>query len=232
MPLLELPLTGHLALLTAAWIAYFAFHSWLASLTTKHRLAARWPVAAPAYRLAYNALALLLLLPPAWLMLTWNGPMLWTWAGPWAWLAHALALLALGLFAWSLAGYDSGEFSGLRQWRTRHAGIEDEATLHISTLHRFVRHPWYLCALLLIWSRDMDAARLLSALLATGYFIIGSCLEESKLITFHGEAYRRYRKRVPGLLPWPGRHLDAREARDLEALARNERTAGAADANH
>ena len=153
-------------------------------------------------------------------MLSWNGPLLWSWDGPWAWVAQALALLALGLFAWSLAGYDSGEFSGLRQWRTRHAGVEDDASLHITTLHRFVRHPWYFCALLLIWTRDMDAARLLSALLATGYFILGSRLEETKLVAFHGEAYRRYRERVPGLVPWPGRHLKAADARDLETQAR------------
>lgn len=212
-----------LVLLAALWLAYFALHSLLASLACKRWLAARRPRLMPAYRLAYNALAVLLLLPPAGLMLAWDGPLLWAWTGPWAWLAHALALLALGLFAWSLAGYDGGEFSGLRQWRSRQAGIEDRATLHLSTLHRFVRHPWYLCALLLIWSRDMDAARLLSALLASGYFILGSRLEERKLIAFHGEAYRRYRARVPGLLPWPGRRLDVREARELEALARGDR---------
>ena len=212
---------SHLVMLASLWIGYFVLHSLLASLGVKHRLAARWPGAVPAYRLAYNALALLLLLPPVGLMLSWNGPLLWSWDGPWAWVAQALALLALGLFAWSLAGYDSGEFSGLRQWRTRHAGVEDDALLHITTLHRFVRHPWYFCALLLIWTRDMDAARLLSALLATGYFVLGSRLEETKLIAFHGEAYRRYRERVPGLVPWPGRHLTVGDARELEAQARD-----------
>lgn len=211
-----------LVLLAALWLAYFTLHSLLAALGFKRWLAARRPRLMPAYRLTYNALAVLLLLPPAGLMLAWDGPLLWAWEGPWAWLAHALALLALGLFVWSLAGYDGGEFSGLRQWRSRHAGIEDEATLHLSTLHRYVRHPWYLCALLLIWTRDMDAARLLSALLATGYFIVGSRLEETKLIAFHGEAYRRYRARVPGLLPWPGYRLNPHEARELEALARGD----------
>jgi protein-S-isoprenylcysteine O-methyltransferase Ste14 len=216
-------MTTELVLLAALWLAYFALHSLLATLAFKRWLAARVPRLMPAYRLGYNALAVLLLLPPAWLMLAWDGPLLWAWEGVWAWLAHLLALVALGLFAWSLAGYDGGEFSGLRQWRGRHAGIEDRATLQLSTLHRFVRHPWYLSALLLIWSRDMDAARLLSALLATGYFALGSRLEERKLIAFHGEAYRRYRRRVPGLLPWPGRRLEPREARELEALARGDR---------
>ena len=216
-------MTSHLVLLAASWLGYFALHSLLASLGVKRRVAARWPAAMPAYRLAYNALAVLLLAPPLWLMATWSGPLLWAWTGGWTWLAHALALLAVGLFAWSLSGYDSGEFSGLRQWRSRRQGIADDETLHITPLHRFVRHPWYFCALLLIWTRDMDAARLLSALFATGYFVLGSRLEERKLVAFHGEAYRRYLARVPGLLPWRGLALSAQAARELEALARETR---------
>ncbi len=219
-------MTAHLVLLAALWLGYFALHSLLASLGAKRRVAAHWPGAMPAYRLAYNALALLLLAPPLWAMATWDGPLLWAWEGGWAWLAHGLALAALGLFAWSLSGYDGGEFSGLRQWRTRRKGIADDETLHITPPHRFVRHPWYFCALLLIWTRDMDAARLLSALLATGYFVIGSRLEERKLIAFHGEAYRHYRERVPGLLPWRGRALSAQAARDIERLARATRAEG------
>ncbi len=213
---------SHLVLLALLWLGYFVLHSLLASLGVTQRVAARWPGAMPAYRLGYNLFAVLLLAPPAWLMLTWDGPLLWAWTGAWMWLAHGLALLAMGLFAWSLAGYDSGEFSGLRQWRLRRETIADDATLHITTLHRFVRHPWYFCALLLIWTRDMDAARLLSALLATSYFVVGSHLEENKLLVFYGDAYRRYLERVPGLVPWPGRMLREPEARELEALAREQ----------
>ncbi|MDX1594764.1 MAG: hypothetical protein R3298_10965 [Gammaproteobacteria bacterium] len=212
-------MSTHLVPLALLWIGYFALHSLLASLRCKRAVAAHWPTAMPAYRLAYNGLAVLLLLPPAWLMLSWDGPWLWRWTGPWGWLADGLGLFALALFAWSLGGYDTGEFSGLRQWRSRRRGSEDEGRLRISTLHRYVRHPWYFCALLLIWTRDMDAARLLSAALATGYFVIGSRLEEHKLLVFHGEAYRRYRKRVPGLLPWRGRALDDAAVRQIERLA-------------
>jgi protein-S-isoprenylcysteine O-methyltransferase Ste14 len=217
---MEPPMTGHLALLAACWIAYFGLHSALASLGLKHHVAARWPAAMPAYRLAYNALALVLLAPPVGLMLTWQGPLLWAWTGPWAWVSHALALLALGLFVWSLGAYDNGEFSGLRQWRERTRTVEDQETLRLSPLHRYVRHPWYFCALLLIWTRDMDAARLLSALLASAYFVVGSRLEETKLVAYHGAAYATYRRRVAGLVPLPWRRLSAAEAAALEAEAR------------
>jgi hypothetical protein len=47
----------------------------------------------------------------------------------------------------------------------------------------------------------------------TLYFIVGSRLEEQKLIRYHGEIYRR--ERVPGLVPLPWKFL--RDA-DLEEL--------------
>lgn len=61
----------------------------------------------------------------------------------------------------------------------------------------------------------MNAARLVSALAITAYFVIGSRLEEQKLIARFGEAYRRYRDRVPGLLPRPWRTLRREDARRL-----------------
>ena len=44
---------------------------------------------------------------------------------------------------------------------------------------------------------------------------VKALLEERKLLVLHGEAYARYRARVPGLIPWPGRSLSADEARTL-----------------
>jgi len=80
-----------------------------------------------------------------------------------------------------------------------------------------VRHPWYFLGLVLIWTRDMDPAFLLSASAMTLYFVVGSLLEERKLIRYHGEVYRRYRKRVPGLIPLPWKYLPAEEADRLVA---------------
>jgi protein-S-isoprenylcysteine O-methyltransferase Ste14 len=84
-----------------------------------------------------------------------------------------------------------------------------------------VRHPWYALGLLVLWTRDLNAAWLVAAIAITVYLLIGSRLEENKLIAFYGDAYRRYRRRVPGLVPLPGRSLSAREAGELQTLARH-----------
>lgn len=207
-------------LLALCWLLYFLFHSFTASLWLKRHIANRYPQLMPAYRLLFNLFALLLLLPPVALMYNLRGEYLWNWTGYSAWLANSLALLAILGFLWSLRYYDGMEFFGLRQWRADVRTVEDQEALHISPLHRFVRHPWYALALVLIWTRDMDPAFLLTAVLASLYFIIGSRLEERKLIEYHGDAYRHYRERVPGLIPLPWSFLNREEAEELQRLSR------------
>lgn len=204
-----------LALLALAWGAYFALHSVLASLWLKRLVAARHPGWMPGYRLAYNALAGLLLIPLlVWLWLG-RGPWLWAWSGMAGWVADGLALAAVAGLMWTLRWYDGGAFLGLRQWRGRVQAVEDQERFHLSPLHRYVRHPWYSLGLVMLWTRDMDALMLTSAVMATLYLVVGSRLEERKLIAYHGERYLRYRERVPALIPWPGRFLGAEEARGL-----------------
>jgi len=212
-----------LLLLAATWAGYFALHSLLAGRGLKAEVARRWPRLARRYRLAYNVTALVTLVPVLALMAHTPGPWLWRWEGAWGWLADGLALGALAGFAWSARYYDLGEFAGLDR-----AGAEGPGGLRISPLHRHVRHPWYSLGLVLIWTRDMDAAWLVSALVITAYLVVGSRLEERRLVAEFGEAYRAYKRRVPGLVPLPGRALSRAEAWSLEQQARAAPPQGAA----
>lgn len=205
----------NMMLLLLCWLAYFTLHSTLASLWVKNRLAALRPGLMPAYRMAFNVLAVLLLLPILWLMYRAPGPTLWRWDGAAAWLANGLALAALLGFLHTLKFYDMREFIGLRQWQRHTRRVEDLEHFHLSPFHHFVRHPWYLFGLVLIWTRDMNLAFFASSVMMTLYFIIGSHLEERKLLVYHGEVYRRYMARVPGLLPLPWKSLSAAEAAEL-----------------
>ena len=202
-------------LLAAAWIGYFAIHSLTASLGLKRWVASRGPRWMPCYRLAFNGAAGVLILPLVWFMYSLRGEWLWRWQGVGYLVANALALAAIAGFVWSLRWYDGQEFLGLRQLREGVTAVEDQEHLHLSPLHRYVRHPWYSLGLVIVWTRDMDPAFLLSATLITIYFVVGSRLEERKLIAYHGEPYRRYRERVPSLIPWRGRALSAEEAEAL-----------------
>lgn len=198
---------GDIVLLSFCWIGYFALHSLLASLAVKRRVAASWPNLMPSYRLTFNILALLLLLPIMWLSYHDSEPILWRWQGTAAWLANGLALFAIIGFWLSLKSYDMQEFLGLRQLQLHVREVEDQEHFHLSLFHRFVRHPWYFFGLILVWTRDMSVTTLLSSMLITLYFVVGSWLEEKKLLVYHGDTYRRYMERVPGLIPLPWKFL-------------------------
>ncbi|MDD5241171.1 MAG: hypothetical protein PHG47_05515 [Sulfuricella sp.] len=204
-----------MAWLLGLWLAYFALHSLLASLAVKRRVAHAYPDLMPLYRLGFNLLAVLLLLPILWLVYRDSGPMLWRWHGIGAWLANGLALAALAGFWHSLKYYDTQEFLGFRQRKLQIRQAEDQERFLLSPFHRFVRHPWYFFGLVLIWTRDMNASMLLSAAMMTIYFMVGSRLEEKKLLVYHGEVYRRYMTRVAGLIPLPWKILSAAEADEL-----------------
>jgi protein-S-isoprenylcysteine O-methyltransferase Ste14 len=212
--------TSHLLLLLALWSIYALLHSLLASLPAKRYIAAHHPQLMPYYRLGFNAVAVLLLLPPLYLTWLWRGPILWQWGGPLFWVANGLALLAVAGFFWTLRYYSGAEFLGLSQARSGEKQVADQEHFSLSPLHRYVRHPWYALGLVILWTRDMDVMFLTTAVVITLYFVIGSRLEERKLLSYHGEVYREYCRRVPGLVPLPWRYLSKKEERELLELAK------------
>jgi protein-S-isoprenylcysteine O-methyltransferase Ste14 len=203
------------ATIIGLFLAYFIIHSITASLWLKGVVSRHLPALVPYYRLLFNALSMLLAIPLVYVVWRYPGEPLWQWQGFAFYIANALALLAVVAFVYSLKMYDMAEFWGMRQLRERVGEVKEMEQFKVSPFHRYVRHPWYTMALVLLWSRDMTSSQLLTYSLLTLYLVVGSRLEERKLIAYHGEVYRRYRRRVPGLLPLPWKHLSRAEAEQL-----------------
>lgn len=205
--------------LGVGFIVYFVMHSLLASLWLKRWVHRKWPKRMHGYRLTYNFLAILLLIPLLWFMQQNPGALIWQWPGVWGWIMKSLTVAAILGFIWSLKSYDNMVFLGWSQWRNRHTESNDPESLHISTLHRFVRHPWYFFFLVILWTQDLHLTHLVVYSLISAYLIIGSRIEERKLIAHYEDAYKEYCRQVPGLFPLPWRWLNKDEARRLMQLA-------------
>jgi protein-S-isoprenylcysteine O-methyltransferase Ste14 len=115
-----------------------------------------------------------------------------------------LLVMAVLLFALGGRHYDVRLVLGIKQIRegTSRKLITDTDELDTSGVLGITRHPWYLAAILLIWARQLDVSGLLVNVIFTAYLIVGTYLEEKKLIREFGEKYLTYQKRVSMLLPY------------------------------
>lgn len=178
------------------WLGFAMSHSVLAGADLRRgmgRLVGR------AHRLVYNALALLALLAVLatghWLAGS-ALPFMMPLALRWVMNAAVIAGLVLGWVA--LRSYHLGAFIGTAQLR----GADDTAAaLSVSGLHRWMRHPLYSAVLLIVWGMARSELDVATACWVTLYLIIGSRIEEQRLIARYGDAYRRYRSTTPAFLP-------------------------------
>jgi len=204
----------NIIILTFLWLLYFLSHSLLASDHTKKILILALPSLASYYRLLYNLLAIVLLLPLLYFIYYIPSDILWQREYGIKILFNLMALLALVGFLWSLKFYSSMDFLGFKQHERVTRSIGNQLVL--SPLHRFVRHPWYFFALVLIWTRDMNVHFFVSSVLMTAYFFIGSHLEEKKLVSEFGVVYEKYQRYVPRLIPSFRRYLNNDKMAELK----------------
>jgi protein-S-isoprenylcysteine O-methyltransferase Ste14 len=188
------------AALFLATTAYGALHSLLAASGVKQWARARFGRAARAYRLVYNAVALISFAPVFALLALYPGEILYRIPLPWSALALAGQGAAVVLLVVGLLQTDTLSFLGFRQL----AGGEDSEppSLIVHGLYRWVRHPLYTAGLVLLWLTPLMTTGVLGLNLAlTGYIVIGYRLEERRLVQEFGAAYVDYQARVPALVP-------------------------------
>jgi protein-S-isoprenylcysteine O-methyltransferase Ste14 len=117
-----------------------------------------------------------------------------------------MILLGLAVLLFFLGGrhYDASQLMGFKQIKegTSHKVITDTGDLDTSGVLSITRHPWYLATILFIWARQLDVSAILVNIILTSYLIVGTWLEEKKLIEEFGEKYLAYQKRVSMLLPY------------------------------
>ncbi len=99
--------------------------------------------------------------------------------------------------------YDTKYFLGITQWRNaQHNKPAGSLPFHTGGVLSYVRHPWYSGGIALIWGiGSVTDIYLLTRIILTGYFVIGTVLEEKRLKAELGEQYTAYCRKVPMLIP-------------------------------
>lgn len=119
------------------------------------------------------------------------------------WTMRIVLFLALASIVWSAASLKKFDALGLRPIRDRFDTSKQQSlVLAIRGPYRWVRHPQYLCVILMIWAYpQLTVDRLLFNVLWTIWIVIGTWLEERDLAAVFGDQYRAYQQHVPMLIP-------------------------------
>jgi protein-S-isoprenylcysteine O-methyltransferase Ste14 len=186
-------------ILVSLWIAFGVLHSVLAGAWFKRRMQQLLQRNFKYYPLAYSIFAAVTMTGILLYQYHIPGKLLFTtplWLIVPAGIGTSAGVIIMGMMIWKYFYY----LSGISVFFTK----EPPAVLQLGGLHRYVRHPLYTGTLLFIWSLFLlfpYTKHLLACIIITAYTLYGVQLEEKKLVAQYGEAYIKYRKRTPMLIP-------------------------------
>ena len=191
--------------ITLLWAAYCALHSYLISIRFTNLMIRLLKSYYAFYRFAYVAISIVLIIPLFRLTDPLNDPVIVTYGYPLSIIRTALASGSLLIFFWAFfIDYDSLSFFGIRQisdlWRRKKTRGPGE--LKKSGLLGITRHPMYLALIVYLWCQTFRVIDIILNTVLTIYIIIGTRLEENKLVREFGDSYVAYQHEVAMLVPF------------------------------
>jgi len=179
---------------------YGVLHSLLAADSVKQAAEIRYPAIFPRYyRLIYNILAGLFLIPVGFLMLLLPDQSLYS--IPFPYLLAALAGEGFCVLAAALALQGTG-VDDLLGLSTAAGTARATPGLKTDGAYRLVRHPVYTLGFVtMLFFPWMTANRLALFVTLSLYMVIGAHLEEKRLLRIFDADYATYRQQVPMFFP-------------------------------
>ena len=154
------------------------------------------------YMPVYSLIAVLTIAPLVYLLIKNPGPVLYIIPSPWRWLMVGGQLTAAIVAPRAMrdAPHRFKLRSQLAAPKTPEAG-----PLNIQGIYRWVRDPFLLTGLVIIWLTPFMTVNLLVLyILSTIYLYLGSLHWETRLVSQFGDEYREYQKRVHRIIPHSG----------------------------
>ncbi len=194
--------------LSVLWIVFCILHSVLLNPVVmdffREKLKHRYCY----YRLLYNIFAVITISPPFIYYVFLPSDMLWRWNGYWIIPQAVLLIIAGLLFFYGVLHYNWMEFIGLQQIKDKRLSectIATNCDLVTGGILGITRHPLYLGVFIVLWARNIDTKALVINIILSLYLVIGTYLEEKKLVIMFGDKYREYQRQVSMFLPFKWR---------------------------
>lgn len=187
------------------WTAYVTLHSFLISIRFTNLLSRIFKKYYAFYRLFYVVISLVLIIPLINYTSQLDDKIIISYEPPLSVIRYILTWGSLLFFFWAFFfNYDSLSFFGIRQ--ILNIGKENETNksggIKRNGLLGIIRHPMYLALIVYLWCQTFRMIDIITNMLLTIYVIIGTILEERKLVLEFGEDYIKYQREVPMLIPF------------------------------
>ena len=155
------------------------------------------------YRIYFNSISILTLIPVISYQLSFKEIIIFEWSGPWRLLQMCFLLYGSYMFYIGRKRYDMPFFLGTKQLRSYLAGKSPDPAPFHADYRGGVRHPWYSGSIAMVIASGMlTDITLASKSVLICYLIIGTFIEEAKLVKDIGSQYVEYQKNLPMLFPW------------------------------
>ena len=191
-------------ILIALWTAFCFLHSAMITPGFTDSVKKNTGTSYRYYRLFYNIFSLLFLVPVVIYSYSIMEKPFFTWHGYLLAIRYFMLTAGLWIFYAGSRHYNMSTFLGINQIHegVNHGLINTSGKIEKGGIMGVVRHPFYSGSFLLIWAGNLDNSRLIINIILSLYLVVGTMLEEQKLLSEFGDVYRNYQKEVSMHFPW------------------------------
>jgi methanethiol S-methyltransferase len=187
------------------WAAYCALHSYLISKGFTNFISRKLKKYYAFYRIFYILISVALIIPLINYSAQQNSQIIIRYGSAMSVIRYIILSGSLLMFFWAFfVDYDALTFFGIRQLSGLWKGEQTEEPGEIKQkgLLGLMRHPMYFALIIYLWCNTFSVLDIIVNSVLTIYIFIGTWLEEKKLVLEFGDAYNRYRKEVPMIIPF------------------------------
>jgi protein-S-isoprenylcysteine O-methyltransferase Ste14 len=181
-------------------VGFAALHSLLVSLLAKKMARKHFGSKVdPWYPVLFSTVAIITIIPLVIMLIRSPGPVLYAVPPPWIWLFFLVQLL-MGIA--TLRAFLDAPHRFLIRAQLSTPESPDAFALGIKGIYCWVRDPFLLSGLILMWLTPIMTENLLLVyLIASIYLFLGSLHWESRLLLQFGKDYVAYQKEVARMIP-------------------------------